>query len=311
MPAALNITLRHLRAALAVAQHQSFRRAAEELHLSQPALSLTISELERNLGMVLFDRNSRMVRTTELGQTFLAQAGRLMGDLTRLVDWAGDVARSRRGRVVVATLASIAARAMPQVIRQCAARFPEIEVVIQDDLASRVNRSVRQGEADMGVTVQVPDGADDTLFEPLCEDPIHVVFQRTHRFSRDTAVAWRALAGESFIGLSSTSSIHAATHEEITRQGIVFERTNTFSNLATVHGMLEAGIGISVLPVLALPYAGHTLLASRPLVEPARSRQIGMLRRKDRSLSPAAEGFVEVLRETMGGEVATASLGQA
>lgn len=300
MAAALNITLRHLRAALAVAQFQSFRRAAEELHISQPALSLTISELERNLGVVLFDRNSRMVRTTELGQAFLAQAGRLMGDLTRLVDWAGDIARSRRGKVVVGTLASVAARAMPQVIRQCAIRFPEIEVVIQDDVASRVAHAVRQGDADLGVAVRVADSADEMRFEPLCRDPLHVVFQHTHRFAQLQQVEWRDLAGESFVGLTGSSSIHSDVNHEIARQDIVFERTVSFSNLATVHGMLEAGIGISVLPVLALPYAGHTLLTHRPLVEPALSREIGILRRKDRSFSPAAEGFLEVLRELLG-----------
>ena len=117
------VSLRHLRAAVSVARHGSFRRAAESAHLSQPALSLTVAELEQALGVTLFDRTSRSVNATDLGAAFVEGAARVLGDFDRLVKEVGDVARSRRGHVVVSCVSSLAGRVMPLAMRQCAARI--------------------------------------------------------------------------------------------------------------------------------------------------------------------------------------------
>jgi DNA-binding transcriptional LysR family regulator len=295
----MNITLRYLRAALAVARHQSFRLAAEEMHLSQPALSLAIAKLERNLGVSLFDRSSRMVRTTEIGEAFLATAGRLVGDLDVLFKDIGNAARSRRGRVVVACLTSIAGRVMPLLIRECEHRYPEMAVEIRDELAARVFDLVRFGEADLGLTAQWPDLHEELSFTPLLEDAFHVVFTKGHRFASRKHVAWAELAGETLIAFATTAGSHAMIDAQLVSDSVAFRRSISVSHLATVTGMLEAGFGISILPRLALPVERHPTLVQRPLIKPALHRTIGLVLRKDRSLSPAASGFCQVLREVM------------
>ncbi|WP_077001098.1 LysR family transcriptional regulator [Variovorax sp. KK3] len=295
----MNVTIRHLRAAVAVGAHASFRRAAEAVHVSQPALSLAISELERELGVTLFDRTSRQVSTTELGASFLQGAVRVLGDFDRLVQEVGDVAKSRRGRVMVTCVSSVAGRVMPLAIRRCAQRYPEVEVSMQDDVAAGILASVQAGAVDLGVTVEPAAPGHGMVFEPLKQDRFHFVCDRRHPLAAKQRVAWADLNGQHLIALSTSSGMARIVQDELTRNHVVLARSTAVSHLATVHGMLEAGFGIGVLPTIALPVADHPTLTSRPLVRPALSRTIGIYRRKDRALAPAAAAFVEMLREVL------------
>ncbi len=295
----MHVTLRHLRAAQAVAQHSSFRRAAETVHVSQPALSLAIAELERALGVTLFDRTSRSVRTTELGAYFLSGSARILADLDRLLQEVGDQAHSRRGRVVVSCVSSIAGRVMPLAIERCEALYPAVDVIVRDDVATQVLESVRARDADFGLTIAPARVPQEMLFEPLKEDRFHLVCTRGHRLARRKRVAWHELGGESLVALSTSSGTHQMISDELVRHRVVLKRSTPVSHLSTVHGMLEAGFGIGILPVIALPLAGHPTLVAIPLVKPELCRTIGALRLQDRSLSPAASAFLQVLREVL------------
>lgn len=292
----MNVTLRHLRAAVGVAQYRSFRRAAEAVHLSQPALSLAISELEESLGVVLFDRTSRSVATTEVGEAFIKGAVRLLGDFDGLIGEIGDIAQSRRGKVVVSCVSSIAGRIMPLALQACALQYPQVDVTIRDDVALQVLSAVRSREADFGLTVVPAVVGEDMLFEAMHVDRFHFVCPRDHRLAGQSKVAWKDLNGENLISLSTNSGTHQMVHEVLIRQAVEPARTTPVSHLSTVHGMLEMGFGVAVLPEIALPLAKHPTLVSRPLVVPELSRTIGAYRRRDRSLSPAASAFLSVVR---------------
>jgi DNA-binding transcriptional LysR family regulator len=295
----MNVTLRHLRAAVSVAHHRSFRRAAEALHLSQPALSLAVSDLEQALGVMLFDRTSRSVSATDLGASFVAGAARVLGDLDQLVQEFGDIAKSRRGRVVVACVSSIAGRVLPLALQCCAGRYPQVEVTVSDDVSQEVLSAVRNRTADFGLTVAPAEPSEDMLFEPLLEDRFHLVCLKDHRFASRRRLAWRELNGENLISLSTTGGTHQIIRDELVRQRVTPARNTGVSHLSTVHGMLEAGYGVAVLPVIALPVSGHPTLVVRPLVQPELARIIGAYRRRDRSLSPAAQAFLEIVKEVL------------
>lgn len=295
----MNVTVRHLRAAVSVAREGSFRRAADALHLSQPALSLAVSELEGQLGVMLFDRTSRSVTPTDLGVAFVATAARLLGDFDQLVHEVGEVAHSRRGRVVVSCVSSLAGRVMPLAMQACSRLHPQVDVVVRDDVARQVLVSVRSREADFGLTIEPGEVETDMSFEPLKDDPFYVVCQREHQLARRRQVCWRDLNAQALVSLSTTSGSERVISDEMARQRVRPARTTPVSHLATVHGMLEAGYGIAVLPMIGLPVAGHPTLVSRPLVEPKLARVVGAYRRRDRSLSPAAAAFLDVVRTTL------------
>ena len=302
----MHVTLRHLRAAVGVAREGSFRRAADALHLSQPALSLAVAELEEQLGVTLFDRTSRSVTPTEIGAAFVATAARLLGDFDQLVQEVGDVAHSRRGRVVVSCVSSVAGRIMPLAMQACSRLHPQVEVVVRDDVAQQVLVAVRSREADFGLTIEPRELEADMSFEPLKEDPFYLVCPRDHQLARRRKVCWRDLNAEALVSLSTTSGSERVISDELARQRVRPARTTPVSHLATVHGMLEAGHGIAVLPMIGLPVEGHPTLVSRPLMEPRLARVIGAYRRRDRSLSPAASALLEVIRDVLRGYAAPA-----
>ena len=295
----MNVTLRHLRAAVGIARCGSFRSAADSLHVSQPALSQTISELESELGVTLFDRTSRSVRQTELGRNFVLGAQSVLVAFDRLIQETGDVVQSRRGRVVVSCVSSIAGRVLPLAIMRCAQRYPEIDVVVQDDVAIQVLSSVQAGDADFGLTIEPAALSNGMQFEPLHEDRFFLVCQITHLLAKKRQVSWRALKGESLIALSTTSGTHGIISAELERQQVHVTQQTLVSHLSTVHGMLDSGFGVAVLPKIALPVPEHPTLVSIPLVQPVLSRTIGVYRRRDRSLSPAAAAFLDFTRDVL------------
>jgi DNA-binding transcriptional LysR family regulator len=295
----MNISFRQLRAAVSIAEHGSFRRAAESLHLSQPALSLTIAELERALGVTLFDRTSRSVSATEMGNFFVQGAARVLSDLDRLVNDVTEVAQSRRGRVVVSCVSSIAGRVMPLALIECARRFPQVDVIVRDDVAQQVLSAVRTREADFGLTIEPAELPEETVFEALQKDRFHLACRRDHPLAKRRRVSWKDLNGHSLILLSTTSGIHRTIDDELVRQNIQLERQTPVSHLSTVHGMLESGFGVAVLPVLGLPVSKHPTLVTLPLTQPVLHRTIGIFHRKDRSFSPAAAALLDVLRSVL------------
>jgi DNA-binding transcriptional LysR family regulator len=301
----MNIPVRSLRAALAVLEHRSFGRAANAVGISQPALSIAVAELEKRLGLPLFHRTTRSVQPTDAGLSFLTKAGRVLDELDTLVRDVEDDVRSRRGRVVVTCLSSIAGRLMPPVIRACEARYPGLEVVLQDDVATRALEAVVNGAVDFAVTgsLHVPP---DLAAEDLLSDRLHVVCDDAHPFAAAAAVAWKELSRETLIILATNSGIRALIDGALATEGVSVRRYFEASQLATVHGMLEARMGVSVLPELALPVADHPFLVARPLVAPELARPIRLLWRRDRSRSPAHEAFVSVLRETVAGKAGRA-----
>jgi len=295
----MNVTLRHLRAAVSVARCGSFKSAADTMHVSQPALSQTISELESELEVTLFDRNSRSVKQTELGKNFVLGAQSVLVAFERLIQETGDVVQSRRGRVVVSCVSSIAGRVLPMAIRQCAQLYPEIDVVVQDAVAVEVLSSVQGGDADFGLTIEPIDLGSGMLFTPLHKDRFFLVCQSTHPLAKKRQVSWRALTGEALIALSTSSGTHGIINAELSRQKVDLAQLTLVSHLSTIHGMLEVGFGIAVLPKIALPVSHHPTLVSIPLVHPVMSRTIGVYRRRDRSLSPAATAFLDIARDVL------------
>lgn len=291
----MHVTLRQLAGALAVARRQSFRRAAEDVHLSQPALSLAVAELERQLGIRLFDRTSRSVRPTAAGADFLAEAGRLTEALQALMRDIRDTAQAHRGRVVVASIASVAARLMPRAMQACAERHPGLDLQMRDDVTIRVFEMVRSGEVDFGVAGESHGSPPELTFEPLLDDPLYVAVPATHPLARQSVARWNDLSGEVLVAFANTSGIHLVVDEQLRRAEVVPRRVVAVSQITVVHGMVEAGIGLSVLPRLALPSPGNDLIRAVPLSGPGASRTIGIVRRRDRFLSPAAQAVAKLL----------------
>lgn len=289
----MKITLKHLESFAAVAREGSFTRAARRLALSQPALTITINQFEDIVGVKLFDRTTRRVSLTPLGAEFLPTAERLLADFQSTVEDVRAVAQRRRGRVNVATLPSFAVKLMPEIVKRFTESYPAITVHLHDSNASGVHRRVLRGEVDFGLSsMWEPD--QDLAFEPLLRDSFGLVCRRDHPLATETApLPWAALAGHRFLGLAQDTGIRPLLHQVRGLPDDVRAPQVVVSNVATLEGMLAAGVGVTVLPELAVPDHHRAGFVFRHLVDPPVVRETCLITRRGRSLTPAAESMRE------------------
>lgn len=284
----MNVSTRQLRAFLALAAQRNFTRAAAQSHLSQPAFSALIRQLEESLGLRLFDRSTRSVELTAEGREFEASARRVLDEFEHALAGMQDHAARRRGRVSIALLPSLAAGWLPQVLAQFQAVHPGIELRVADVLSEPCIERVRRGEADFALAATRAE-TPELQAEPFCSDDFHLVCPEDHALARAREVRPRDVAAWPFIHLSRTSSVRqyldAATHPQ------AMQSVMEVDQLATVMGMVRAGIGISVVPRLTLFHFQAQGIVTRRLAWPGLQRHIYLVRPRDRSLSVAAQAL--------------------
>ncbi|AVS91288.1 LysR family transcriptional regulator [Paracidovorax avenae] len=292
----MHLSSRHIDAFLALAQERSFTRAAGLCHLSQPAFSALVRSLEEGLGLRLFDRSTRHVELTPEGLQFLESARRLRAEIDSAIGMARDAAQLRRGRVSLALLPSLAAGWLPGILAGFRADHPRIELDIADVLSEPCIERVASGRADFALAAIRAD-TPSLRAEPFCSDGFHLVCRADHPLAKRRPRAGlqvQDLAPWPFVHLARTSSVRqyleAAIHPHAMNTLMEVEQ------LATVMGMVRAGIGISVVPTLTLFHFSQPGLVTRPLSLPALTRQIFLVRRRDRELSVAAR---ELYRRVM------------
>lgn len=289
----MNVSLRQLRAFLAVAGHRHFRRAAEQIHLTQPAVSRHIAELEAELGVRLFDRNTREVVPTEAGRYLQSAVERVLDELEGVLAHVHSESERRHGKVRVAAAPTPSAELMPRCIAECARDYPELTLHLRDLTQTQVLDSVRGGEVDFGVAIDPPASAEFER-ETIMHDPFWLVCHRDHPLARMARVPWKKLQGERLVLLDYSSGSRRLIDQALTERGIEVEVMQQTSHTHTAFRMVEAGLGSSVTPGLSLP--DSPLLVCRPLTPTVR-RAITLIRRRHRSLSPVAELVWNRLRE--------------
>ncbi|WP_395065973.1 LysR substrate-binding domain-containing protein [Paraburkholderia silvatlantica] len=294
----MNVTLRQLRVFIEVARLQSFSRAGDEIGLTQSAVSRCVRELEAEIGVKLVDRTTREVQLTDVGANLIASIPRLLGDLDDALREIREIGEQRRGRVVVAASPTVACRLMPEVVAACGRQFPYITLGLRDDVQSDVVRKIRSGEVDFGVIIG-PFAAEDLETQCLTTDSFCVVVRGDHALALSQEVSWKELDGERLVMLDHASGSRPLIDAVMSEQGVRARVVQELGHPATVFGLVEAGVGISVLPWLALPVPAGAPLLARPLV-PRAERTVELVRRRDRSLSPAAEAVWSLIRQLAG-----------
>jgi DNA-binding transcriptional LysR family regulator len=289
----INFGLEDLQAFVAIAEKGSFRMAAEALHISQPALSRRIEKLERTLGSRLLERTTRRVETTHIGRQFLEEARAALAILDSAVLRLGDEVSLQRGLVTVAAIPSAALHFLPNAIHRFGSQHPGVRVHVIDENANAVLASVMSGESDFGINFM---GAQEPNieFHAVRAEPYRLALRRDHPWSGRDCIAWEELAGQRMVSVSKQSGNRTLIENAIAhlerRPTIHYEANHVVGVLALV----EAGLGMAVLPGMALPH-DHPHLCGIPLVEPTVDRVLALIRRRDRPLQPAAQALYGTL----------------
>ena len=285
----IKFDLGELQAFVVTAEKASFRLAAEALCLSAPALSRRVERLEAALGVRLLERTTRSVELTAVGQEFLHEARAALVGLDEAVQRVNDQVHLRRGRVAVACIPSVASHLLPRVLRAFAVAQPEVQVHVIDESASQVLDAVVRGDADFGLSFT---GSQESAlrFEALMRERYVLAMQRGHRWAGRRDVAWAELAGQRLVSVSRDSSNRLLLDQataDLPQQPVAWYECN---HVAGALALVEAGLGLAVLPQLALP-AEHPQVCGVPLIDPDLWRTLGLLQRRDRVLAPAAEAL--------------------
>jgi LysR family transcriptional regulator, hydrogen peroxide-inducible genes activator len=277
-----------------IARQRSFTRAAERLHMAQPALSQQMKNLESELGTALFIRGRKEIQLTAAGKAFLPRAEALLTQAEAAKAIVSDVAQLRGGKLVIAAIPSVSACLLPEVIRSFSRQHEQVELQLIEDSSERVSENVESGLADIGF-LQLP--ASKSAFETrtIISEPFVLLVAKSHPLVKQKEVALKQLATESFIFYKGRARDTAL--EACRKAGFEPQIACESGELETVRALVAAGLGLAVVPQLAAGNLPKTIQAIT-IREPKMQRQIAAVWQKGSVLSPAAQALLELVSLT-------------
>lgn len=292
-----DLNLRQLQTFVTVARLGSFTRAARLLHLSQPALTKQVRQLEETLGVRLFDRNTRTVEMTRIGNELAPVINQLLQEIEAVVVNTKELAAQSRGVIRIASLPSISSKILPSAIARFKGLYPGISVILKDVIAQRLVAMVKAEEVDFGIGSM--NAADpEVRFSLLLTDRMIAVFPPGSTLEGKKAISLRDLIGLPLVMMDPGSSVRKLVDQAFEAIGEIVRPAFEATYMSTAAGMVKAGLGVTILPSSAFEMGELTGLRSRPIKSPSLTRDIGVIEKNGRSLSPAAESFLKTLKAT-------------
>jgi DNA-binding transcriptional LysR family regulator len=296
VPAGFDVSLTQLRVFREVARRLSFTQAAAVLHRSQPAVSAQIRELEKHLGLDLFEQVGRRVQLTEAGRAVLAAAERVFGSIEEMGDLVADLKGIRRGRLRVGAASTAGEYVVPPLLGAFRKTHPGVAVSLVVDNRAGILRCLAESDIELGVMGRIPEGAD-LEGEAILPNPLVVIAAAGHPLARRRRIPLDALREETWLLREEGSGTRLAQERLFDARGFAPREQLVLSSNSAVKQAAIAGLGVAVLPRAALDLE----LASKRLalldVEGfPLDRQWHVVWLRGRRLSPAAQAFAELLR---------------
>ncbi|NDJ55668.1 LysR family transcriptional regulator [Enterobacteriaceae bacterium 4M9] len=291
----MKMTVRQLRAFLAVAHTLNFAQASERLSLSQPALSLAIRGLEEALGGALLRRTTRRVMLTAEGEAFFPMARQLLADWDNAEEAMCQRFTLQRGKVSVAAMPSFASNALPPVLKIFRDCHSGINVTVHDVINEQVLEMVRDGRVEMGIAFE-PEPDSALHFTSLTNDRFVAVVPADSPLTRRGQLSWRELVSCDFISLQRPSAVRLLLEQTLARSGYRLDVAFESHQLVTVGRMVASGLGVSAVPALCARQMEELGAVCLPLTQPVIERRVGVIRRDHTPLSAAAQALLNALR---------------
>jgi LysR family carnitine catabolism transcriptional activator len=291
----INLPLRQVATFVCLAETQSFRRAAERLRLSQPAVSAHIRQLERQVGVALVHRTTRHVSLTNEGKAFAARARRALDELEIASQDLRELAAVHRGRVVVACIVPMMAMVIPTVIRRLRELHPALEIEIRDVLSAQLDALITSGEADFGIGPR-PSGTQVT-FARLDRDDFVAAVPNDHPLAGRDAITLKELAAYPIITTTRSTNARTVLERALHELHLTVQPSFELDHHLSVGKMVEAGLGVTLLPRSAVGSMSSARIVTVELKSPRIFRELGLITRREYQFSPAAQAFVTVLKQ--------------
>ncbi|MBK3603484.1 LysR family transcriptional regulator [Streptomyces sp. MBT98] len=291
--------LRHLNAFLAVAEELHFGRAAKRLQMAQPPLSQQIRQLEKELGVQLFHRNTRSVRLTSAGETFLEPARTVLDDLDTAVRAARSAGIGEYGRVTIGFAGASSHETLPRLTRAVRAAHPGLELVMTGQTYANTALSrVADGSLDLGF-VRLPVARPGVAHRVIDEEKLVCALPSDHPLARRETVPLDVLAGEPFVSFpaNSGSTVRDAMTEACENAGFTPRIVQEAPDSYTILALVAAGVGVT-LTVTSVQHIQQNGLVYRPLAGPAVRLRAALAWRADNP-SAALRAVLAVAEEAL------------
>ncbi len=280
-----------------VVRRRSFSRAADDNGISQSSASQAVHQLEEQLGVQLLDRSKRPFVLTPEGEHYYEGSREIVREYDKLVDEVRTLHDESAGQLNVAAIYSVGLAHMSAFMRRFSTAYPESRVRLEYLHPDRVYEAVENGEADLGL-VSYPEDSRTLIATAWRNEPLVLVCHPTHTLSKHSSVELPALSGQNFVGFETGLRIRA----EIDRL-LMSTKTNVnialeFDNIETIKRAIEIDEGISILPEPTVSWeVAAGLLSQVELLGDSYERPLGIIHRRDRTLGPIGEQFMQMLQE--------------
>lgn len=291
-------SMRQLKAFVSVFQLRKISTAAEQLHITQSAVSLLIRQLENGLGITLFERTTRSLRPTEAANDVLPVAERILRDVGQLTANASDMSQLHRGRVSVAVTPTLGGIVLPSAVRAFRERHPGIHLSVDDCAPDQFVARVVGEQVDFGIGSPEQAGADVDV-KTLVRDHLSIVCPAGHPLARQRTVKWSDLKPYGVITIRPGYGIRPLIDASAAQASVHLQVVNEVTFLSTALWMTESGMGISIMPSAYALHSSIQGLEIRSLSRPRVSRDIALVTKRGHTLSPAAKAFVKEVQHAL------------
>ncbi len=286
------IDSRQVRAFVVLARLGSFTRAAQELHLSQPAVSHSIKALEAEMRCRLLDRVGKSIILTQAGEQFLAHAKKILSEMDAARERLGELGKWGHGRLRLGTSSTACQYILPPVLREFKESFPQCVIHIEPGDTPDALELLRQNRIDLALCLE-PLEQNNLDFRPLFTDELRFLVSALHPWARADRVEHSEIKRQNFILYTRTSYLSEMVEEYFRREEIVLSTSIELGNMEAIKELVKLGLGVSILaPWVAKKELVEGSLRALPLGRRKLKRRWGILQRKGQRLTLAQETFV-------------------
>lgn len=292
----VSVNLNLLQAFLLVAEHLSFKEAAERISRSQSAVSFQVKQLEEQLGVPLFNRTTRNVTLTPYGEILLKSARQGVNELTLGFRKLREEVQWQEGRVLMACSPTIAGTRLPSILKLFETAHPGVNVALSEMPLIKMVDALAAGAVDFGLGPVFPCTADTLRFEPVMTDPFTVIVPASYPIAEKAVIALDDLADLPILMSTKTSVTRQIFEGSVKRSGINLVTKYECTQHQTLVAMVKAGLGIAVIPQTVASALNASSVRAVPLDDPTIARQIALITVRGQRLPRAASQLAALIR---------------
>ena len=278
-----------------VARTGSFVEAAVELHLSQPALSVAMKNLEQALGGKLLARTTRSVTLTPEGKAFYPIARRLLSDWEQSMQDVRNHFALQRGKLDIAAMPTYTTNLLPKILANFHGQYPNIHITVHDVIAENVVQMVREERCELGITF-APEDAPDLNFQPLFKDRFVAILPARHALLAKPQLTWVDVLAYPHVSLQRPAGTRRLIDQALQENGLSLTPAFESHQLVSIGRMVNEGLGLSVVPSMSQGQMEEMGLHCRAIGAPVITHSVGIVTRPQQVLSSAAQAIEKLIR---------------